>query len=63
MRTNIVLDDELVKRAMTLSHVHTKKEAVHTALKEYVMNHSRRDVRELRGKIKLRKYYDYKSMR
>jgi Arc/MetJ family transcription regulator len=63
MRTNIVLDDELVQKAMALSKVSTKREAVARALEEYVRNHSRLDLRELRGKIKFREGYDYKALR
>jgi Arc/MetJ family transcription regulator len=50
MRTNIALDDDLVRKAMALSKVSTKREAVARALEEYVRNHSRLDLRELRGK-------------
>jgi Arc/MetJ family transcription regulator len=63
MRTNIVLDDELVRKAMALSKVSTKREAVARALEEYVRNHSRLDLRELRGKVKFREEYDYKALR
>jgi len=33
MRTNIVLDDELVREAMSISGIRTRKELVHKALK------------------------------
>ena len=36
MRTNIVLDDKLVSRAMKLAGAKTKREAVHVALREFV---------------------------
>ncbi len=32
MRTNIVLDDNLVKKALKLSGINTKKELINTAL-------------------------------
>ena len=35
-RTNIVLDDELVAKAMTKAGVSTKKAAIDTALRAYV---------------------------
>jgi len=64
MRTNIVLDDELVKDAFLLSQViTTKRELVDTALREYVNNRKRGNIRELRGKIKFSDGYDYKNMR
>jgi len=63
MRTNIVLDDKLVKEAFKYSKVKTKKDLVETALKEFVENHRRMDIRELRGKISFQPNYDYKSLR
>ncbi len=63
MRTNIVLDEALVKKALKLSKLRTKKDLITTALKEYVQNHSRLDLRELKGKITFRKDYNYKALR
>lgn len=55
MRTNIVVDDELVEEAFKHSNAKTKRELVDLALREFVENHKRKDVRELRGKVRLRK--------
>lgn len=63
MRTNIMLDDELVEQAFRYTNARTKRELVERALREFVENHSRRDVRELRGTVKLRRGYDYKRLR
>lgn len=63
MRTNIVLDDELVKKAFKYADVKTKKDLITLALKEFVLNHSRLDLREIRAKIHFRDDYDYKKMR
>jgi len=63
MRTNIHIDDTLVRKAFRLSKARTKKELVATALAEYVANHGKKDLRELRGKIAFRSDYDYKAMR
>ena len=63
MRTNIVLDDELVREAFKYSPARTKKELIHEALREYVENRRRKDLRELKGKIDFREDYDYKSLR
>ena len=63
MRTNIVLDDELVEEAFRHSDVKTKRELVDRALREYVENRKRRDIRELRGKISFHPGYDYKKLR
>ena len=63
MRTNIVLDDELVEEAFRHSNAKTKRELVDLALREFVANHKRKDVRELRGKITFHPGYDYKKLR
>ena len=63
MRTNIVLDDDLVQEAFALTGVRTKRELVHMALKELVRRHRKRDLAELAGKIRLRDDFDHKAMR
>jgi len=63
MRTNIVLDDELVKEAMILSDAKTKKELISNALQEFVATRKRRNLLELDGKIDFSEDYDYKSLR
>ncbi|MDA0338798.1 MAG: type II toxin-antitoxin system VapB family antitoxin [Proteobacteria bacterium] len=63
MRTNIVLDEDLVKEAQALSQIKTKRELVEVALREFVDNRKRMDLRELRGVADLRADYNYKSTR
>ncbi|MDR1142617.1 MAG: type II toxin-antitoxin system VapB family antitoxin [Spirochaetaceae bacterium] len=64
MRTNIVLDDALVEEAFKFSQtVSTKRELIETALREYVNTRKRKNLKELKGKIKFRADYDYKRMR
>lgn len=63
MRTNVFLDDQLVKEAFKYARAKTKRELVHQALQEFVEHHRRMDVRELRGKIKIRRGYDHKKLR
>jgi len=64
MRTNVVLNDELINEAFKYSQtISTKRELIEIALKEYVNNRKRKNIKELRGKIKFRKDYDYKAMR
>ena len=63
LRTNIVLDDELVKEALGLSKLSTKREVVDAALREFVAHRKRLDLRELKGRGGLRQNYDYKSLR
>ena len=63
MRTNIVLDERLVKEAMKLSCTKTKKELVNQALKEFVENRKRLNLMDLAGKIEFAKDYNYKALR
>ena len=63
MRTNIVLNEQLVEEAFIYAEVSTKRELVHVALQEFVENHRRKDLRELRSKIKISDDYSYKALR
>lgn len=63
MRTNIVIDDALMKEAMSLSRLRTKRVVVHKALEEYVLSLKKKDLREIQGKIHLADGYNYKKMR
>jgi len=64
VRTNIVLDDELVNEAFKYAeNIQTKKDLINTALREFIQNHKIKDLRDLKGKIKFDDNYDYKQMR
>ena len=63
MRTNIVLDDVIMAKAQKLAKARTKRETIDTALREYVANHSRKDLRDLVGQIEFWEDYDYKALR
>lgn len=63
MRTNIVLDDDLVKEAFKYSGAKTKKELIHLALKELVENKQRLNLLDLEGEIEFDSDYDYKRLR
>jgi Arc/MetJ family transcription regulator len=63
MRTNIVLDDDLVEEAFRHAPVNTKRELVDLALREFVASRKRKDMRDLIGKVKLDPSYDYKKAR
>ena len=52
MRTNIVIDDELMAEALKASGYETKKEAVEQGLKLLVQLSKQQEIRKLRGKIK-----------
>jgi len=63
MRTNIVIDETLIEEAMALSKLGTKRDVVNKALEEYVRALKKRDLRDLRGKVRLAEGYDYKKLR
>ena len=63
MRTNIVLDDQLINEAFSLSDIKTKRELVFQALKEFVEHRKRLDLRELKGVGGFKSDYDYKALR
>lgn len=51
MRTNIVIDDELMNNALKISGLHTKREAVEEGLKALIKLKKQAEIRELRGKL------------
>ena len=63
MRINIVINDELMNKAIALSGLKTKKEVVDRALYEFVDSLTRMELSDLMGKIKFTNGYDYKSLR
>ena len=64
MRTNIVLDDQLVDEAFKYAeHIKTKKDLIETALKEFIRNKKMKNLKELKGKIQFADNYNYKKMR
>ncbi|MBM4202508.1 MAG: type II toxin-antitoxin system VapB family antitoxin [Gammaproteobacteria bacterium] len=63
MRTNIVLNDELVDEAMRLTQAHSKREVVDRALRELVARHRQRALRNLVGKDLIDPEYDVRAVR
>jgi len=63
MATNLALDDSLIAEAQKVGHHKTKKEAVTTALKEYVARKKQIEAIDLFGRIDFDKNYDYKKAR
>lgn len=63
MRTNIVLDDELVQEAFALTGVRTKRTLVRLALQELIRRHRKRDLGDLAGRIYLHDDFDHKALR
>ena len=52
IRTNIVLDDELIKNAMAVSGLSTKRAVVEAGLRLLIEIKGQTEIRKLRGKIK-----------
>lgn len=52
MRTNIDIDDEVLREAQRLVGTRTKRETVDVALRELVARHRRIGVLDLRGRVR-----------
>jgi Arc/MetJ family transcription regulator len=52
MRTNIVLDENLIERAQILTGIKTKREVVQEALRTIILLREQAEVRQFRGKLK-----------
>ncbi len=63
MRTNIVIDDELLEQAFSLSRARTKKDLIHEALREYVRMKKVKDLTELAGSIEFYEGFNHKKLR
>ena len=63
MATNLAIDDKLIIEAQKIGHHKTKKEAVTTALKEYIAHKKQLEVLDLFGSIEFDKNFNYKKAR
>lgn len=52
MRTNIVIDDKLMKDALRAAGVKTKREAVELGLRTLIRLRKQEEIRRFRGKLK-----------
>lgn len=52
MRTNIVIRDDLMQKAMELAQCTTKKQVVEEALETFIQKKQQERIRTLRGKLK-----------
>lgn len=52
MRTNIVIDDQLMTEALSSTGLQTKKEAVEEGLKALIRQSKQAKIRQLRGQLK-----------
>ena len=51
MRTNIVIDEELMKKGLHYMGLRTKKELVNYALRELIQRKERKEILRLKGKL------------
>lgn len=63
MATNLDLNDKLIIQALTIGHHKTKREAVTTALKEYIAHKKQLNIFKLFGSVDFDAKYDYKKAR
>ena len=63
MRTNIVIDDQLVADAMKLSGARTKREVVELALRRLVASGRQRNILDLVARDMIAPDYDVRAVR
>lgn len=63
MRTNIVIDERLLREAFAVSEAKTKKDLIHEALRALISFKKRKYLTELAGKIEFSEDYDHKALR
>jgi Arc/MetJ family transcription regulator len=52
MRTNVVVDDDLMESALKLSGLRTKKDAIEEGLKLLIQVKRQKEIKKYRGKLK-----------
>ena len=52
MRTNVVVDDDLMESALKVSGLRTKKDVIEEGLKLLVQVKSQKEIKDFRGKLK-----------
>ena len=63
MPTNLALDDKLLRSAMEIGRMRTKRETVNEALKEFIERRQQKRILDLAGTIAFRDDWDYKKDR
>ena len=63
MATNLAIDDKLIEEARRLGEHKTKKEAVTTALEQYIRRHRQLQLLNDFGTVDFDPSYDYKAWR
>lgn len=63
MATNLGIDTDLLKQALELGRLKTKKETVNQALKEFIKRRKMEEVISSFGTVEYSSDYDYKQLR
>jgi Arc/MetJ family transcription regulator len=63
MATNLGIDDKLLREALHLGGLRTKKETVTVALEEFIRRRRQRRILDLCGTVDFREDWDYKKDR
>ena len=51
MRTNVVIDEKIIKKAQNYTGLKTKKEVINYALQELIKRKERKEILKLAGKL------------
>jgi len=63
VRTNIVLDDDLIAEGLTLTGIPSRRQLVDTALRELIRNRKKKNLADLAGQIQFYDGFDPKALR
>jgi metal-responsive CopG/Arc/MetJ family transcriptional regulator len=63
MKTQLEIESSLLEEAEQYAHVSDRIEIIRIALTEFIQNHKKKNLHDLKGKIKFSDDYDYKNMR
>lgn len=63
MQTNILLDANLIEKALALTGVQTKNELINLAIAELINTRKRKNLFDLAGKIEFHDDFDHKNAR
>jgi hypothetical protein len=63
MATNMAIDEELLKKALNVGGLKTKKDTVNLALRKFINRHKQQEIITLFGKVDPDPGYDYKKGR
>lgn len=63
VRTNIVIDEDLLEEAQKVTGIKTKRQVVHEALRVLIRTRKRKSLLDLFGKIEFYPGFDHKKLR